>query len=129
MFDYFLLDPCFDNPCENGGTCTITGGTYKCTCVNGFTGSRCQIRKSCLSFKLICQITLIDFLDTFKHLMCSDFLHCVKLTIGHWVYVNSFLLQCIRCNLPQLRKTFNLSSIEKNFQNYSKLNFDRFQQV
>ncbi|KAL3848340.1 hypothetical protein ACJMK2_019208, partial [Sinanodonta woodiana] len=30
-------------PCENGGTCTDTFGSYVCTCPNGLTGPTCSI--------------------------------------------------------------------------------------
>ena len=30
------------NPCFNGGICINNSPSYKCVCVNGFTGSRCQ---------------------------------------------------------------------------------------
>lgn len=40
-----LLDPnsvCYNNPCQNQGTChnTISLRDYMCTCKNGFTGKK-----------------------------------------------------------------------------------------
>lgn len=38
---------CESSPCKNGGKCTenrlATGGSYYCTCANGFIGSWCEI--------------------------------------------------------------------------------------
>ena len=47
----FVGDPCFINPCLNGGTCSINndGGysavgdtQYYCTCPTGYAGITCQ---------------------------------------------------------------------------------------
>ena len=37
------ITPCTTDPCLNGGTCSINGGTYVCACTDGFIGSNCQI--------------------------------------------------------------------------------------
>lgn len=34
---------CFENLCENNGTCIEAYNTYKCNCVEGFFGRRCHI--------------------------------------------------------------------------------------
>ena len=40
---YFTFTgPCSPNPCQNGGTCTVTGSTFECACVSGFTGNTCN---------------------------------------------------------------------------------------
>ena len=38
------LNPCRKNSlCKNGGTCIYIGGsTYRCKCVNGYTGTNCS---------------------------------------------------------------------------------------
>lgn len=36
------VDECKNNPCKNGGTCTNSKGSYKCNCVQGFTGKHCN---------------------------------------------------------------------------------------
>jgi len=34
---------CDDNPCLNGGSCTVgSGGSADCTCANGFSGATCE---------------------------------------------------------------------------------------
>ncbi|XP_038061188.1 uncharacterized protein LOC119731947 isoform X4 [Patiria miniata] len=35
-------DPCWVNPCQNGGACTTIGRDYSCTCLPDFTGNDCQ---------------------------------------------------------------------------------------
>merc|ERR1719219_1847927 len=36
-------DPCDPDPCQNGATCTDNGGTFSCTCANGFSGNTCDV--------------------------------------------------------------------------------------
>ncbi|XP_008947089.1 PREDICTED: hepatocyte growth factor activator [Merops nubicus] len=40
-------DHCANNPCQNGGTCSLTHGhrMYHCTCPEEFTGEDCQMKK------------------------------------------------------------------------------------
>jgi hypothetical protein len=33
---------CANTPCLNGGTCTIVGSSYQCTCPSGYYGAQCQ---------------------------------------------------------------------------------------
>ena len=33
---------CEPNPCQNGGTCTETHGTYQCDCSPGWSGLSCE---------------------------------------------------------------------------------------
>ncbi len=35
--------PCDPNPCLNGGTCAANGLVAQCTCVDGYSGYRCEI--------------------------------------------------------------------------------------
>ena len=44
-----LGDPCFSQPCMNGGTCQRTNGNvgYQCICPAGYSGSRCEMRDAC----------------------------------------------------------------------------------
>jgi len=39
------VNACFNNPCQNGATCTNTGNSYICTCPSGYSGTNCQICK------------------------------------------------------------------------------------
>ena len=40
------IDECLSSPCSNGGTCNDGRGLYSCNCKTGYTGERCQQRKS-----------------------------------------------------------------------------------
>ena len=49
---YYIVDPCFSNPCVNEGTCTtfpdsIINNTalFNCTCHSEFFGEICEIGK------------------------------------------------------------------------------------
>ena len=49
MVTYFVLDvdECSSNPCENGGTCTVSIDEYSCQCVEGYIGANCERGSSC----------------------------------------------------------------------------------
>ena len=40
------VDHCFSNPCANNGTCNNSLHGYRCSCPEGFTGSRCEEGKT-----------------------------------------------------------------------------------
>ena len=42
MMYLIFLGPCHNNPCQNGGTCTATGGQFSCECDTGFSGNTCE---------------------------------------------------------------------------------------
>ena len=46
-FGMYLIfsGPCDVNPCQNGGTCSLNGETFECTCPVRFTGMRCETGK------------------------------------------------------------------------------------
>ena len=53
MIDYhlvyiFMIGVCQNNPCKNGGTCTLVNGSPKCTCIRGLTGATCETSKPVL---------------------------------------------------------------------------------
>ena len=50
----FSENPCRPNPCSYNGKCVVNGyGGYKCKCVGGYTGSRCESELFlCISFKI-----------------------------------------------------------------------------
>ncbi|XP_043205584.1 cubilin-like [Amphibalanus amphitrite] len=39
------IDECATSPCQNGGTCTNTVGSFSCSCTGDFTGNVCQTRQ------------------------------------------------------------------------------------
>ena len=37
------MNPCTNNPCQNGGVCTVTGDdSYSCKCADGYYGHSCE---------------------------------------------------------------------------------------
>lgn len=42
------VNPCYNNPCQNGATCQNTGssaGNYVCICPQFYSGTNCQTCK------------------------------------------------------------------------------------
>ncbi|XP_069118574.1 fibropellin-1-like isoform X2 [Argopecten irradians] len=37
-----IVDYCSSNPCQNGGVCGSSQGTFVCTCTDGYTGLSCE---------------------------------------------------------------------------------------
>lgn len=35
--------PCDPTPCSNGGTCSVAADAYTCKCVDGYTGTNCEL--------------------------------------------------------------------------------------
>ncbi|GBM80062.1 Fat-like cadherin-related tumor suppressor [Araneus ventricosus] len=38
-----IVDPCTNNPCQNGGTCEVEGNSFRCACPENFSGDKCEI--------------------------------------------------------------------------------------
>ena len=36
------IDECLSSPCDSNATCNNTGGSFTCTCVNGYSGDGFQ---------------------------------------------------------------------------------------
>lgn len=43
-------NPCMPNPCQNNGICTVSGTSFVCSCLSGFSGQRCE---TCMYFSKI----------------------------------------------------------------------------
>lgn len=41
MFN-FVATPCSNDPCLNGGTCTVEGSAFRCSCTPRYTGNSCE---------------------------------------------------------------------------------------
>ncbi|XP_015263302.1 PREDICTED: neurogenic locus notch homolog protein 4, partial [Gekko japonicus] len=55
------------NPCEHGGSCHNTPGSFACHCLNGYTGSRCESDlNECLSQPCHNGASCLDLLDQFQ---------------------------------------------------------------
>ena len=60
------------SPCEHGGTCVNTPGSYRCNCVTGFTGPRCEINiNECISNPCVNDGTCLDHKGMFA-CICMD---------------------------------------------------------
>ncbi|KAH0500242.1 Neurogenic locus notch-like protein 4 [Microtus ochrogaster] len=58
------------SPCEHGGSCLNTPGSFNCLCPPGYTGSRCEAdHNECLSQPCHPGSTCLDLLATF-HCIC-----------------------------------------------------------
>ena len=40
---FFTFFPFVGSPCEHGGTCVNMPGSYRCDCLPGFKGGRCEM--------------------------------------------------------------------------------------
>ena len=37
-------NPCFPNPCQNGGNCHADGDDFTCKCDYGYAGKKCELQ-------------------------------------------------------------------------------------
>jgi hypothetical protein len=43
------INECSSNPCQNGGTCSNTPGSYTCNCAAGYTGDNCETMRGVIT--------------------------------------------------------------------------------
>uniref|UniRef100_A0A3P8X825 Neurogenic locus notch homolog protein 1 n=1 Tax=Esox lucius TaxID=8010 RepID=A0A3P8X825_ESOLU len=61
---------CCGNPCEHGGKCMNTKGSFQCNCLSGFSGARCEHDvNECLSNPCQNEATCLDRIGGF-HCIC-----------------------------------------------------------
>jgi len=39
------IDDCFNHTCLNGAACVDSVAKYECTCIDGYSGDKCQTSK------------------------------------------------------------------------------------
>lgn len=73
MVSLLLLIPLPDaDPCEHGGSCHNTPGSFACRCLDGYTGSRCESNlNECLSQPCRNGASCLDLLGQFQCLCPS----------------------------------------------------------
>uniref|UniRef100_A0A8C4QXU9 EGF-like domain-containing protein n=1 Tax=Eptatretus burgeri TaxID=7764 RepID=A0A8C4QXU9_EPTBU len=60
-------DPCSSRPCQNQGLCKVVGDEWRCFCVPGYRGNRCQWQvDECFSSPCRHGARCIDLLDSFR---------------------------------------------------------------
>lgn len=70
---------CLPNPCENGGTCVVTGESFTCVCKEGWEGPTCTQSKWSLSCGRAGHLLLLNH-DKSPATKCrGEILHLIKL--------------------------------------------------
>ncbi|XP_053381241.1 uncharacterized protein LOC128546131 isoform X1 [Mercenaria mercenaria] len=63
---------CRSSPCENGGSCSDSVGSFSCACLRGYTGSLCEVNiNDCLDNACDNNATCIDGEDVYT-CVCSE---------------------------------------------------------
>ena len=62
------------DPCQFGGTCTNTEGSFQCQCQSGFTGHRCQYNDVCERAESPCPAnqTCVETISNTQGYVCQD---------------------------------------------------------
>ena len=91
---FTFTGPCSPNPCQNGGTCTVTGSTFECACVSGFTGNTCnQGNKLSASHQTLRMLRFRDFFEFQKEKLVQS--RCIK--VGIMVISQTTLTTLVMC--------------------------------
>lgn len=78
-----LFAACSSYPCESGGTCHLSGGTYYCECPDGTSGDSCDIPSGeALS-------NIVFYTVSLQQIQCSN-------TLTHsWIFIIVGALACV----------------------------------
>jgi hypothetical protein len=102
FLSYHAQGSCEPNPCKNGGSCTVDGTDYTCSCTSSFSGRDCESKlvvslSRFISTKLYLEIELVyTWLFYFSPVMksrtyniynmCNHFLTVLRLTAKLTMY-------------------------------------------
>ena len=78
------IDECSSNPCVNGGKCENDVNGYRCICLAGYKGSRCEQGTSILSYLdkySVCKMQIYPSILDICNLNCFNNLLYVGLIV------------------------------------------------
>lgn len=90
----FLSLPSGPNPCEHGGHCVNTDGSFKCNCGRGYTGPRCeQDVNECASSPCQNDGTCLDRIGEYTCICMSGMIRSLAIFIQLSNYIRSVTLE------------------------------------
>ena len=67
---YFIVDPCKEDPCKNGGTCFFEDDSFRCICKEEFVGETCELENRCVEGACVNGGTCVQDMD-FGNIVCK----------------------------------------------------------